>query len=401
MKIAFVVQRYGQEVMGGSELHCRLVAERLFKAGHEVTVYTTTARNYITWKNEYSPGESILNGVIIKRFPVEKEREIKSFNEYSDWLFFNSHTEADEILWIEKQGPYVPSLLEAIEKEQDNYDVFIFFTYLYYPTHYGLQLIKNKKILVPTAHDEPALYLSIMKRVFASADAFLFNTQAEKEMLTRLFNLEGSYQDVVGIGIEIPVIKDEELFLNRYGLTKPYILYAGRIEPGKGCQELFDYFSEFLKEEPDVRLVLIGHLLMSLPSDSRIIYLGFVSPEDKNLAMAAAEVTVHPSHYESLCMAALESLAVKTPLLVQEAAEPLRRHCLEGQCGLYYSNSKEFAWALSLLLRDARLRACLAENGKRYVEENYSWSVILNKYHRALKFLRQSAASAKQANLFK
>ncbi len=389
MKIAFVVQRYGQEVMGGSELHCRLVAERLFKVGHEVTVYTTTARDYITWKNEYVPGESILNGVVIKRFPVEKERDIESFNEYSDWLFFNPHNEADEILWIEKQGPFVPSLLEAIEKEQDSYDIFIFFTYLYYPTHYGLQLIKKKKILVPTAHDEPALYLTIMKRVFASANAFLFNTQAEKEMLTRLFNLQGTYQDVVGIGIEIPVIKDVSSFLHRFGLSRPYILYAGRIEPGKGCQELFDYFFEFLKEESSLRLVLIGHLLMPLPNDPRIIYLGFVSPEDKNLAMAAAEITVHPSHYESLCMAALESLAVKTPILVQEAAEPLRRHCLEGQCGLYYANSNEFAWALSLLLRDERLKARLGENGRRYVEENYSWPVVLKKYHQAFEFLRQ------------
>lgn len=400
MKIAFVVQRYGREVMGGSELHCRLVAERLFQAGHGVTVFTTTARDYITWKNEYPPGESILNGVIIKRFPVEKERDIKAFNEYSDWLFFNLHTEADEILWIEKQGPYAPSLLEAIEKEQDNYDVFIFFTYLYYPTHYGLQLVKKKKILVPTAHDEPALYLNIMKRVFASADGFLFNTQAEKEMLTRLFNLEGTYRDVVGIGIEIPVIKNERLFLNCYGLTKPYILYAGRIEPGKGCQELFDYFLEFLKEEPDLRLVLIGHLLMSLPADPRIIYLGFVSPEDKNLAMAAAEITVHPSHYESLCMAALESLAVKTPLLVQEAAEPLRRHCLEGQCGLYYANSNEFAWALSLFLRDDRLKACLAENGRRYVEKHYSWPVVLKKYHQAFDHLSRPGVPAQTIDSF-
>jgi glycosyltransferase involved in cell wall biosynthesis len=389
MKIAFVVQRYGKEVMGGSELHCRLVAERLFQAGHAVTVYTTTARDYITWKNEYSPGESILHGVLIKRFPVEKERDIRAFNEYSDWLFSHPHTESEEKLWIEQQGPYVPALLEALEKEQGEYDAFIFFTYLYYPTHYGLQLVKKNKILVPTAHDEPALYLTVMKKVFASADALLFNTSAEKEMLTRLFNLEGIYQDIVGVGIEIPSVGDRTAFLHRYGLRRPYILYAGRIEPGKGCQEMFDYFLEFLKEEPQLHLVLIGHLLMPLPSDPRIIYLGFVSPEDKNLAMATAEITVHPSHYESLCMAALESLAVKTPILVQEAAEPLRRHCLEGQCGLFYSNSNEFAWALSLLLRDERLRTSLAENGRRYVETRYSWPVVIQKYHRALEFLKE------------
>lgn len=387
MKIAFVVQRYGQEVMGGSELHCRLVAERLFRAGHGVTVFTTTARDYITWKNELSAGESLLNGVVVKRFLVEKERDIDSFNQYSDWLFHNPHSEQDEILWMEKQGPYSPSLLEAIEREEKDYDVFIFFTYLYYPTHYGLQIVKRPKILVPTAHDEPALHLGIMKKALAAADVFLFNTEAEKELLTRLFSLQHAYQDVVGVGVEIPGELNPNSLLNRFNLKQPFILYAGRIEPGKGCRELLDYFQQYVAQGKEAWLVLIGHLLMDVPPHPRIRYLGFVSAEEKNLAMKAAAVTVHPSHLESLCMAALESLAVETPILVQEAAEPLKRHCLQGQCGLYYSNWPEFAWTLELLLRDERLRRKLAANGRQYVEKNYSWPVVLEKYERALRYL--------------
>ncbi len=387
MKIAFVVQRYGQEVMGGSELHCRLVAERLALSGHSVTVFTTTARDYITWKNEYKPGETVLRGVLIKRFPVEKERDINSFNEYSDWLFHHPHSEEDEVVWIERQGPYSPSLLRALEEEEKNYDAFIFFTYLYYPTHYGLQTIKKKKILVPTAHDEPALHLQVMSKVFRSAEAFLFNTEAEKELLTSLFSLQGTYQDVVGVGVDIPQVPPPASWLARSGLRQPYVLYAGRIEPGKGCQELLDYFLQYTKEGRDLNLVLIGNRLMEIPPHPKIRYLGFVSAMEKNMAMAAASVTIHPSHFESLCMAALESLAVETPILVQEAAEPLRRHCLQGQCGLYYSNFAEFNWALSLLLRDGRLRRRLGENGRRYVEERYSWPVILQKYRLALEFI--------------
>lgn len=387
MKIAFVVQRYGLEVMGGSELHCRLIAERLLKAGHGVTVYTTTAKDYITWKNEFSAGESLLNGVLVKRFRVEKERDIDRFNQYSDWLFHHDHSEEEEILWMEMQGPLTPSLLEALEREEKGYDVFIFFTYLYYPTHYGLQRVKQPKILVPTAHDEPALHLGIMKRAFAAADSLLFNTTAEKELLTKLFSLERAYQDVVGVGVEVVTGLDSRALVKRLNLPRQFILYAGRIEPGKGCRELLDYFLKFVAAGKEASLVLIGHLLMELPQHPRVRYLGFVSPEEKNQAMKEAAVTVHPSHFESLCMAALESLAVGTPILVQEAAEPLKRHCLQGQCGLYYSNSKEFAAALDLLLRDERLRRALAANGRRYIEKNYSWPIILEKYERALRHL--------------
>jgi len=388
MKVAFVVQRYGKEVMGGSELHCRLVAERLAATGHDCTVYSTTAKDYVTWKNEYPPGETILNGVSIKRFRVDKERDIDSFNKYSDWIFANKHSREHEIEWMDRQGPYCPDLLEAIGKEEQDHDLFVFFTYLYYNTYWGLKKVKGKKALVPTAHDEPALYLDIMQEVFSAPQAFVFNTEAEKTMLKRQFSFKGKYSDIVGVGVDTPEDKKELVFSQKYGIERPYILYAGRIEPGKGCQELIDYFLLYNQDNPGLKLVLIGKLLMDLPSHPNIRYLGFVPPEDKNAAMRHALVTIHSSYLESLCMAAQESLVVRTPILVQGKTEPLKQHCLKGNCGLWYSGSKEFALALSLFQRDNRLRKIMGENGYQYIQQNYSWEKIIDKYRKLFGFLK-------------
>ena len=380
MKIAFVIQRYGTEVMGGSEVHCQMVAERLVARGHVCTIYTTTAKDYITWAPEYPKGDSAVNGVAVKRFDVDKPRDIQSFNRFSEWIFANPHSEADEHDWMERQGPSSPALIKAIARDAGAHDRWVFFTYLYYNTYWGLKALAGKTILVPTAHDEPPLYLEIMREVFGRPAAFVFNTAAEKGMLARRFSFAGKYQDTVGVGVDVPDHPAASPAAAKFRPFVPYLLYAGRIEPGKGCAELFENFDRVSAAHPELRLLLIGKLLMPLPDNPRIHYLGFVSPEEKNAAMALAEATIHPSHLESLCMAALESLAVKTPILVQGTTEPLRQHCLQGNAGLWYTNPAEFFMAVEWLLRDRRLREALGRSGLAYVQKNYTWGCILDKY---------------------
>src|SRR5436853_642921 len=150
MKLAFIVQRYGTEVLGGSEFHCRLLAERLAEQ-HEVEVLTTCARDYITWKNEYPQGTDRIKGVMVRRFPTSQVRDIDRFNEYSQWIFENPHTPADEMEWLKQQGPWSPALMEYLKRQHQQYDVLIFMTYLYAPTVMGLEIAPARSILVPTA----------------------------------------------------------------------------------------------------------------------------------------------------------------------------------------------------------------------------------------------------------
>jgi glycosyltransferase involved in cell wall biosynthesis len=152
--------------------------------------------------------------------------------------------------------------------------------------------VRKPKILVPTAHDEPALRLGLMKDVFTLPAAFMFNTEAERLMLNKYFSFSGKYQETVGVGVDIPDRVGGTAAYAKYRILSPYILYAGRIEPGKGCAELFDYFMRYSARQPDLSLVLIGNRLMPLPAHRRVHYLGFVSAEEKNEAMARAVATM-------------------------------------------------------------------------------------------------------------
>ena len=203
MKIAFVVQRYGTEILGGSEYHCRLIAERL-ATKHEVEVLTTCARDYVTWKNEYPEGADRVRGVTVRRFAVAETRDIASFNEFSDWIFNNPHTAEQEMEWLRRQGPWSPALLEYLKRHHQQYDALIFFTYLYAPTVLGLRIAPGRSILVPTAHDEPAIQLDLYKEVFTLPAAIAYNTEVERRFLETHFSIRAVAEETVGCGVDLP-----------------------------------------------------------------------------------------------------------------------------------------------------------------------------------------------------
>ncbi len=203
MNIAFVIHRYGTSVTGGAETLCYQLVKRL-GAWYKITVITSCAQDYTTWKNHFPAGESAQEGVRVLRFPAERERDMAAFNRYSDWLYNNPHRKEDEYRWLELQGPYIPSLTEYIKEHRDDFDLFIFFTYLYYPTYCGLREVGDKSILLPTAHQEPPIFLKIYQEVFSSPVGIIFNTPPEAEFVRKNFPLKGVLTTTIGTGIELP-----------------------------------------------------------------------------------------------------------------------------------------------------------------------------------------------------
>jgi hypothetical protein len=196
-----VAQRYG-DVAGGAETHARQVATRLADAGLGVEVATTTARDYWTWANEFAAGEDRVDGLRVRRFRVAAGRAA-DFRRAERAAFAEGHSLADERRFIDAQGPVVPDLLAFLASEGRAYDHVLFFTYIYYPTAYGLPLVPDRAVLVPTAHDEPAIRLTSYRALFHAARAIAFNTDEERAMVQRLFRNARVPNEVVGVGVDI------------------------------------------------------------------------------------------------------------------------------------------------------------------------------------------------------
>lgn len=378
--LAFVIQRYGFDVTGGSESLARALAERLAPE-YDITVFTTCARDYVTWKNELPPGSERVGEVEVLRFAVEEQRDLEAFNHYSESLYGSPHSHEDELEWLRRQGPYVPRLAEELRARQGGFSAILFFTYLYYPTYAGLQAVSRRSILVPTAHDEPPLRLGIYQELFRLPRAFGFLTPGEEALVRSRFPMGDRPALVAGMGVETPDTPDVEGFRTRYGVFGPYVLYAGRIDAGKGCAEMIEFYEGYRREKAaGVPLLLIGKLAMAEPGVAGVRYLGYLAEDDKAAALAGASVVLCPSPYESLSIALLEGFSLGIPALVNARCAVLRDHCLRSSGGLYYQDALEFVECLDLLLNDNVLRQALGEGGRRYVRENYSWAAVLDRY---------------------
>jgi glycosyltransferase involved in cell wall biosynthesis len=364
------------------------VAERLAETA-DVAVITTCAVDYATWATHYLPGKSLLNGVTVHRFPVDAPRDWAALQKQTGRLMIERHTLFDEIQWLKDSGPYSTSLLEFIHKVYADFDFFFFYTYHYATAFFGLPLVSDKAIFVPTAHDDPYIRLPVFRALFHLPRAIIYLTEPEKDLVESLMQNRSKPSTVGGIGLEKRVEASANRFRQRYGIEGEFLLYVGRIDPSKNVPELFDYFLRFLVEyEGKLQLVLMGKSHLDLPDDPHVVHLGFVPEQDKYDALEAAQVIVMPSLYESLSIIVLESWLMGTPVLVNGRCQVLKYQCQQSNGGLYYTSYEEFEQTLLYLIRSPQLRQRLGQQGSQFVREEYNWNVVMDKY----KVLLQSIA---------
>jgi glycosyltransferase involved in cell wall biosynthesis len=394
VNVCFVVQRYGHEVVGGAELHCRWVAEHVAER-HRVEVLTTTAVDYLSWDNVLPAGESRVNGVTVRRFPVARPRREDAFFPVANKVCFFEHTDAEEREWLELHGPVCPQLLDHLRRHESAFDALVFFSYRYWTSYFGLQVAPHKSLLVPTAEHDRVLYLRLFRDLFRRPAAIVFNTPEEKELIERVTGNAGLPGEVVGTGIARPPVVPLDEVAPRLDLLGDYFVYVGRIEPEKGCAVMIDHFLRWQREtRSTATLALFGRSTMSFSENAHVRLMGVVPDGEKLAALARSRALVMPSRHESLSMVVLESWMMGRPVLVNGDCEVLRGQVLRANGGLYYRRYEEFAAAMDMLSRERALADRLGAQGHAYFQANYAWERIMEKYER---LLARAAAGARAA----
>jgi glycosyltransferase involved in cell wall biosynthesis len=378
VKLAVVVQRYGADINGGAELHARYIAERLARHA-DVEVVTTCARDYVTWRNDLPQGLERVNGIPVRRFRVRRERDPNSFGRHSQHVFDHQHSIADELAWLDSEGPASDDLVEYVSSAA--FDYVLLFSYRYYHSWHLARRIPNKAVLVPTAERDPAITLGIFGPVFRGVRAVMYNSHEEREMIHAATKNPHVPGIVVGVGSDVPSQTNAVRFRQRFNMSRRFAIYIGRIDENKGCGELFHYFQRYATTFPrGLDLVLVGSAVMDVPPHPRIHHLGFLRDEDKFDALAASDLLIMPSYFESLSMVALEAWALGRPVLANGRCDVLKGQCLRSNAGLFYESYEEFAETLYALESNGPLHARLGMNGRDYFAKHYAWPVIERKY---------------------
>jgi glycosyltransferase involved in cell wall biosynthesis len=393
-KIAIVVQRCHEQVVGGSEVEAWHYAN-LLKSNYEIHILTTTAVDFERWDNVLAEGDEIREGISIKRFKVTQGRADHWGEIYAQLLKEYNKTITLEkpedrlVKWptalqeefIYKQGPYSDDLMSFLSERSDDYKAIIFLTYLYPTTYFGMFHVPNEKIIfVPTLHDEPPAYLSVYKYMAKRSRIILWNTDSEYRFGRLLWGeLPGC---VVGMGVETKEFPPAKL-------NFPYMLYCGRIDINKGCPQLMDYFLRYKEDCPsDLRLVLTGDNKIELPNNGDTIFKGSVTEEEKLKLMSGASFFIMPSPNESFSIVTLEAMAQKTPVLASNGSEAVVEHIRKSGGGLLYSNYDSFKDGINFLLENEQKTKDMGESGRKYVIKNYGTKKISKKLNDIIEAIK-------------
>ena len=328
----------------------------------------------------------------VRRFRVARPRHLNSFREISEHVFAGRASAAEQDHWFQANGPAMPALLDHLTAHGHEYDRVLFWAFRYYPSYFGVPLVADRAVLVPTAEDDDLIRTAqVLGPFFARPRSYLFLTPEERDLVAAHCDGPLPSSAVIGAGLEpappaAQVDPSEVTRLEeRFDVRAPFLLYLGRVEKNKGCDRLFAHYQAYVEasisdgDRAPIPLVLAGPVMMSVPELPGLRVLGFVSDEVRNALLREARALVMPSPFESLNLAVLEAWNVGTPVLVNGRCRPLEGQTRRANGGLLYERRDDFIEALRFLVAHPEAARRFGAQGQAYVDREYRWPVVMEK----------------------
>jgi glycosyltransferase involved in cell wall biosynthesis len=384
-RLAIVSPRFGGNIVGGAEAVLRDVALGLRQRGWDVEVLSTCAVNPYTWANELSPGETVEDGIRVRRY--ENVLAASASKEHAvHGRIYAGETPSldDQVTWLGALFR-APALFEALMREGQDFDAVIFAPYLFWTTTACMPVVADRAIVVPCLHDEVYAHLDVMRHVLSLPAKVWFLSGPEHELAHRLGPVAS--HTVTGAGMDVPASYDPDVFRRDHGIDGPFVLYLGRREADKGWPWLLELFAE---AETPVKLVSAGAGHPDIPAEltGRVIDVGALSAQQRDNALAASLAYVQPSLMESYSRTVMESWLAGRPVLARKGSAVVEWHCSRCEGGFVFSDEQELAGVLEWLLADPAAAAQMGARGRAYVLDNYKSSVVLDKMEADLALLK-------------
>jgi glycosyltransferase involved in cell wall biosynthesis len=259
-----------------------------------------------------------------------------------------------------------------------------------------------------------SLHFQMTRRSLRGAARIFAVSNFTKTEIEKLFQIPPGRIEVVYNAIDERFLHghaspaDRELIAQRYQVTYPFLLYAGRISPHKNVVRMIEAFSA-LKTElgrdqsyPDLKLIIIGDDLSGNPDLRRTVirsgvqndvrFLGFVPIEVLRIFYDEAKVFVFPSLYEGFGLPPLEAMAHGTPVVTSNVTS-LPEVVGRASVMVNPENVFEIMRALHRVLTDATVRERLKERGYQQVAK-FSWE---HSVRRILAVYKQTCDDASES----
>ena len=370
MRIAFILARFGDEVVGGAETLARRLAVEALRHGWQVEVWTTCATNYATWTNDLPPGRDQVEGVPVLRFPVDPWDPAPYYALSKRLQLRFALPVIQQYDWL-ASGPQSTPLYRHAAAQGVEWDAVIVLPYLHSLTYHAAWLAGNRVIMWPCLHNEVFAYMEPFRVLLESVWGVVFISPEEASLAIVELKMRLRRNAVLGSGVTL-----SDLPSGKADPVSPYLLYVGRLEEGKNVPVLFEYVARYVDEGGDLILIVAGDGPRKPPDHPAFDFRGFVSEEEKACLYASALALCQPSFNESFSLVLMESWLAERPALVWSACAVTRGHVDRAKGGLWFASYAEFKGAVEWLQQNPSSAEKMGRNGRSYVRQNYGWDHI-------------------------